>query len=249
MWATRTSAGPVRGVIRKLVLKVLGGPAERGDTSWHGATRPDFRYWGPSPVNSISTKRKLFLTFAVVALVSGVGVLGTYAAFSATTTNTGNQVTSGTVILTDSDGGTGKLALFTGDNAPTATQSKCVRVTYSGSLTAAAVKIYRTSINAGANGKYSLRIERGGTSLSAPAADMNCTSFSQVSDAYATADLDSLGTTYGTGVDGKAAAATWTSGNTQDYRFTVTVKDGVLNGNTTSNDTGLFDFVWEARSA
>ena len=47
----------------------------------------------------------------------------------------------------------------------------------------------------------------------------------------------------------RGAAATWTSGNTQDYRFTVTVKDGVLNGNTTSNDTGLFDFVWEARSA
>ncbi len=199
-------------------------------------------------METMSRGRKLFLTVSVVALVSGMTVFGTFAAFSASTTNVGNQITSGTVVITDSDGGTGKLALFTGDNAPLATQSKCIRVTYSGTLTASAVKLYRSSINAGSNGDYTLHVERG-SGLSAPAADMNCTDFVAATDAFASADLDTLGTTYGTGVDGKAAAATWSAGNTVDYRFTVTVKDGTLNGNTTSNDTGLFDFTWEARSA
>ena len=200
-------------------------------------------------MQTMTRSRKLFLTFSVLALISGLTVLGTFAAFSATTSNTGNQITSGTVVITDSDGGTGKLALFTGNNAPLSSSTpKCIRVTYSGNLTAAAVKLYRTSINAAANGKYQLLIERG-SGLSGPAADMNCTGFNASSNAYATADLDGLGTTYGTGVDGKAAAATWAATDTVDYRFTVTVKDGVVVGNTTSNDTGTFDFVWEARSA
>jgi hypothetical protein len=200
-------------------------------------------------METMSRGRKLFLTVSVVALVSGMTVFGTFAAFSASTTNVGNQITSGTVVITDSDGGTGKLALFTGDNTPLASQSKCIRVTYSGTLTAAAVKLYRSSINAGSNGDYTLRVERGGSSLTGPAADMNCTGFTPVDDAFAVADLDTLGTTYGTGVDGKAAAATWSNPSSVDYRFTVTVKDGALNGNTTSNDTGLFDFTWEARSS
>ena len=199
-------------------------------------------------METMTKRRKLFITMSVLALVGGLSVIGTFAAFSATTSNVGNQVTSGTVNIGDTDGGTGKLALFTGANAPLATQSKCIRVTYSGTLTAAAVKLYSSGINAAANGRYSLRIERG-SGLAAPAADMNCTGFTTGTDAFPTADLNTLGTSYGTGVDGKASGATWAANDAVDYRFTVTVKDGVVNGNTTSNDTGLFDFTWEARSA
>lgn len=198
-------------------------------------------------MQTMTTRRKLFLTASVLALFSGLTVLGTFAAFSATTTNVGNQVNSGTVIISDTDGGTGKLALFTGANGPLATQSKCIRVTYSGSLTASGVKLYTSGVNAAANGRYSLRIERG-SGLTAPAANMNCTGFVSGTDAFATADLDTLGTSYATGVDGKAGAATWAASDSVDYRFTVTVKDGVPNGNVTTNDTGLFDFTWEARS-
>lgn len=198
-------------------------------------------------MHTMTKRRKLFLTASVLALFSGLTVLGTFAAFSATTTNVGNQVNSGTVIISDTDGGTGKLALFTGANGPLATQSKCIRVTYSGSLTASAVKLYTSGVNAAANGRYSLRIERG-SGLTAPAANMNCTGFVSGTDAFATADLDTLGTSYATGVDGKAGGATWAASDSVDYRFTVTVKDGVPNGNVTTNDTGLFDFTWEARS-
>jgi predicted ribosomally synthesized peptide with SipW-like signal peptide len=190
-----------------------------------------------------SKKRKVLATVGVLALVAG---LGTFAAFSATTSNTGNQITSGTVALNDTDGGTGKLS-FIAAGTPGQVTTKCIRITYTGSL-AATVKLYRTgAIAAGANGKYSLSVDRATTgTLTAPAADMNCTGPTVWTSVLATTDVDATATTYAGGTDIKGSA--WATNNSVDLRFTTTVKDGAVNGNTAINDTGLFDYTFEAQS-
>jgi predicted ribosomally synthesized peptide with SipW-like signal peptide len=194
-------------------------------------------------MNGISKKRKIAMTLVTVAFIAG---LGTFAAFTATTTNPGNQITSGTVSLNDTDGGTGKLSTIL-DGGGTQTTQKCIRVTYTGSL-GATIKLYRTgAINSGANGKFTVAVDRASTgTLTSPGSDMNCTGPTAWAPVLATTDVDATATTYAGGSDVKGSA--FAQNNSVDLRFTTTVKDGVLNGNTTSNDTGLFDWTFEARN-
>jgi hypothetical protein len=192
-------------------------------------------------------KRRIFTTVAVLALMAGVAVFTTSAAFTATSSNPGNSIEAGTVAIGDSDAGTGKLydALAQRPGAGNGPAAACIRVTYSGSL-ASAVKLYRSAVTNG--DKFRLTVERGGTSLSAPAADMNCTNFSATSTAFDNT-LDQFPTTYAAGVDGKAAGAAWTSGQSVDYRFTVyPVDDSTPNAHTTAVDTGAHSFTWEAQN-
>jgi hypothetical protein len=192
-------------------------------------------------------KRRIFVTVAVVAVMAGVAVFTTSAAFTATTSNPGNQIEAGTVAIGDSDAGTGELydALAQRPGAGNGPAAACIRVTYSGSL-ASAVKLYRSAVTNG--DKFRLTVERGGTSLSAPAADMNCTNFSATSTAFDNT-LDQFPTTYAAGVDGKAAGAAWTSGQSVDYRFTVyPVDDSTPNAHTTAVNTGAHSFTWEAQN-
>ena len=191
-------------------------------------------------------KRKILATFATLALMSSVGVVVTSAAFTATTDNTGNRIEAGSVALSDSDAATGHL-YDAPDQVPGAANGPaphCLRVTYSGSL-ASAVKLYSTAIANGAN--FRLKVERG-SGLSAPGSDMNCTGFSPSSTAYDDT-LNNFPTTYATGLDGKPAAAAWTTGNTVDYRYTIyTVDDTTPNAHTTKFDSGTHTFTWEARN-
>jgi hypothetical protein len=197
--------------------------------------------------DSHGRKRRIFITIAVLALMAGVAVFTTSAAFTATSSNPGNLIEAGTVSIGDSDAGTGKLynALSQKPGAGNGPASACIRVTYSGSL-ASSVKLYRSAVTNG--DKFHLTIERGGTSLTAPAADMNCTGFSATTTAFDTT-LDQLGTGYAGGVDGKAGAAAWSSGQSVDYRFTVyPVDDNTPNAHTSALDTGSHSFTWEAQN-
>jgi hypothetical protein len=197
--------------------------------------------------DSQGRKRRIFITVAVLALMAGVAVFTTSAAFTATSSNPGNLIEAGTVSIGDSDAGTGKLynALSQKPGAGNGPASACIRVTYSGSL-ASSVKLYRSAVTNG--DKFHLTIERGGTSLTAPAADMNCTGFSASSTAFDNT-LDQLGSGYAGGVDGKAAGAAWTSGQSVDYRFTVyPVDDSTPNAHTTAVDTSAHSFTWEAQN-
>jgi len=192
-------------------------------------------------------KRRIFITVAVVALMAGVAVFTTSAAFTATSSNPGNLIEAGTVAIGDSDAGTGKLynALAQRPGAGNGPAAACIRVTYSGSL-ASAVKLYRSAVTNG--DKFRLTVERGGTSLTAPAADMNCTGFSAASSAFDNT-LDQFPTTYAAGVDGKALGAAWSSGQSVDYRFTVyPVDDSTPNAHTTAVDTGAHSYTWEAQN-
>src|ERR671916_3156220 len=113
--------------------------------------------------DSQGRKRRIFITVAVLALMAGVAVFTTSAAFTATSSNPGNSIEAGTVSIGDSDAGTGKLYSALNQkpgsgNGPTAA---CIRVQYSGSL-ASAVKLYRSAVANGA--QFRRTVERGGNS-------------------------------------------------------------------------------------
>jgi hypothetical protein len=191
-------------------------------------------------------KRRIFVTIAVLALMAGVAVFTTSAAFTATTSNPGNSIEAGSVAIGDSDAGTGQLynALNQKPGAGNGPAAACIRVTYSGSL-ASAVKLYRSAVSNGA--AFRLTVERG-SGLTAPASNMNCTGFSATSTAFDNT-LDQFPTTYAAGVDGKAAGAAWSSGQSVDYRFTVyPVDDTTPNAHTSAIDTGAHSFTWEAQN-
>jgi hypothetical protein len=179
--------------------------------------------------------------------VGGLGAvtgIGTFSAFSATTTNSGNSVSSGTVKI---DQHTGATSLYVANNkAPGQSVQGCVRVTYSGSLTASAVKLYASSgITNGAN--YNLTVERG-SGLTTLDNSMYCAGFSASSTAFNNT-LDQFPTSYASGIDGKSAAATWAQNDSVDYRFTITVfDDPTPNAHTTANSSGNHSFTWEAHS-
>jgi predicted ribosomally synthesized peptide with SipW-like signal peptide len=195
-------------------------------------------------IENAGKARKLLLTALVVGGLSALVGLGTYSAFTATTTNSGNNISSGTVKI---DQHTGATTLYNVTNQkPGDSTTKCLRVTYSGSITASAVKLYASAgITSGT--QYNLEVDRG-SGLTTLDGTMSCAGFSQTSVAY-TGNLGSLGSTYATGVDGKAAAATWATNDTVDYRFIITQNDDTTaNAHTSVLTSGPHSFTWEARS-
>jgi hypothetical protein len=197
-----------------------------------------------------STKRKLFITFAVVALMAGLAVFVTSAAFTATTDNPGNRIEAGSVALSDTDANASlynQLDVKPGaSNGPT---SECLRVNYSGSL-GSTVKLYRSAVSNGND--FNITIERAysghGTPLTAPAGDNNCTGFVAGSTVYS-GSLQGLGTDFASGSAGKNGANTWASGDSVDYKFTISVADDPTpNAHTSDHDSGVHSFTWEAQN-
>jgi hypothetical protein len=190
------------------------------------------------------TLKKGILTALAVGGMGAVAGLGTFSAFSATTTNSGNNISSGTVNIAQH---TGATTLYNVTNQkPGDTTTKCVRVNYSGSITASAVKLYVSSgITSGST--FNLEIDRGSGMTTLDNTD-SCAGFTQSSVAYNGA-LGSLGTSYATGVDGKASAGTWATSDAVDYRFIITQNDDpTANAHTSTVTSGAHTFTWEAHS-
>jgi hypothetical protein len=78
--------------------------------------------------------QKLLLSTVVVGVLGSVVALGVFGLFSATTQNSGNEISSGTVVLSDNDAGS---SLFNVTGAkPGDSWTRCIKVTYNGSLPA-----------------------------------------------------------------------------------------------------------------
>jgi hypothetical protein len=176
------------------------------------------------------------LAVLLAVLASGVMVWrASNAAFSATTSNTGNTWTAGTVSLTDDDSNT---AMFTATGLkPNATAAKCITVTYTGNL-ASSVKLYATSYT-GTLGTYlNLTVEQGtGGSYS------SCTGFTTGSTLYSgtLAGFAGAKVDFSTGVGSFAPS---TNGSTAVYRFTYTVQDT----NSAQGLSSTCGFTWEAQN-
>lgn len=156
------------------------------------------------------------------------------AAFNDTTDNGTNNWSAGTVVISDDDSGAAMFnatALKPGDTA-----SRCIEVTYTGSL-AASVKLYASA--SGTLGSYlDLTVQQGtgGTSGS-------CAGFTADSTLYTgtLAGFASSASNYGSGVGTFAPTA---SGQKKSYRITYTVQDNNAAQGTTASAT----FTWEAQN-
>lgn len=158
-----------------------------------------------------------------------------HSAFNATTSNGSNSWSGGTVSLSDDDSGS---AMFSATGLkPNDTASKCILVTYGGSL-AASVKMYASA--SGTLGTYlNLTVQQGtgGTSSS-------CAGFTSESTLYSgtLAGFAAASSNFATGVGSFAPTG---SGQTKAYRLTYTVQDDNAAQGTSASAT----FTWEAQNS
>jgi predicted ribosomally synthesized peptide with SipW-like signal peptide len=184
--------------------------------------------------------------FVLVGWGLGPDVL---AIFTSTKTVSSNTVSTGTISLTDNDGGTAMLSL---NNAkPGDRDTACINVTYTGSLPAS-VRMYDTVSGTGLEGYVDLTVTRG--TISSGAFD-SCTNFTPDNYNYNfywpvgveyQGSLAAYPTTYSSAIvdlDTTGATETWTTNEVHAYKFQVTVGD--VNAAAGKNVT--VDFTFEAR--
>jgi hypothetical protein len=194
----------------------------------------------------VKTTTKVLLTALCVGALGSLAAMGVFGAFSATTTNAGNTITAGTVAIADNDAG---AAMYSIANAkPGESVSKCIKVTYTGSLDAD-VHIY-TSSTIGALGQYvELTITPGSqTTPTFP----SCTGFTPDSGgALYTGTLANFAATknsYANGVvDYPGSGTKWAASESVVYQVTATLQSSAPEA-AQGATTGAHTFTWEARN-
>jgi len=193
------------------------------------------------------TRARKLLASAVVLGVAGTVVgAGTFSALSSTTSNPSNTFTAGTVSLGDNDSGASAVSLSSA--RPGTTSTGCIRVTYTGSL-ASALKLYATASGSLAP-HLNVTVTRG--TDSAPSFP-SCANFTADATNYRnlgpgvlfSGTLDTLPTSYATGID-DAAGATWSTNDAHAYKVQVSLPSGASSA--AQGLTGSAAFTWEARN-
>jgi hypothetical protein len=106
----------------------------------------------------VKKTQKVLSSVLVGGVLAGATTFGVFGAFSATTQNAGNEISTGTVTLGDNDGG---QAMFNVTNAkPSETWSRCIKVTYTGSL-ASDVRHYSTATGGALSQYLRIKVEQG----------------------------------------------------------------------------------------
>jgi hypothetical protein len=192
------------------------------------------------------TSTKVLLTALCVGALGSLAAMGIFGAFSSTTTNAGNTITAGTVAIADNDAG---AAMYSIANAkPGESVSKCIKVTYTGSLDAD-VHIYTTS-TIGSLGQYvDLTITPG---TQATSTFPSCTGFTPDSGgALYTGTLQNFGNTknsYANGVvDYPGSGSKWATNESVVYQVTATLQSSAPDA-AQGLTTGAHTFTWEARN-
>jgi hypothetical protein len=194
--------------------------------------------------------KRFVLTLAAIALIGVLAGAQTWAAYDATTANTTNSFATGTVELSDNDSGTAMLSLSAA--LPGATDTGCITVGYTGSLSAA-VRLYGTTTGSGLDAYLDLKITRGSFSGAPPAFD-SCATFTADATDYVgsgsgviyNGTLQAFPDDFAAGrVDPlPAGPATWTTGESHVYKIQVTLKN-----NPSAEGKGATQtFTWEARN-
>ena len=193
---------------------------------------------GGRSLNSLVIQLSLFaLTFIVIALLV---VTSSRAAFVAQNDNTANQVTSASIALADNDAG---VSMFNVSNLlPSAPQTRCIDVTYTGSANPMPVLLYATAAPTGTLAPYlNLSIEVG---TDATPAFGDCTGFSPSATVYS-GTLQSFATTHGSYATGWTTWDPAVTGETRTFRFVLTVQDVTA----AAGRTTTFGFSWETRTS
>lgn len=162
------------------------------------------------------------------------------AAFSDTTDNGANNWAAGSVVIADDD--TGSALVNVTGLVPTDTDSRCLNVTYTGSV-ASAVRLYATGYSDSGLGQYlTITVEEGTGATGG--ASLDCSGFTGGTALY-TGTLHGFATTntsYAAGVS--SWAPTGAGPEVKSYRLTWTVQDD-NNANGASTQVSL---TWEARN-
>jgi hypothetical protein len=191
--------------------------------------------------------RKLLLTLLVLGGLATLSGAATYSAFSSQTSNTGNSFAAGTVLITDNDVDNAMLSLSNAQ--PGASDTSCILVTYSGSLSST-VKLYGAI--AGALAPYlTLTVTRGDDPT--PVFD-DCAGFQPDLTDYIGAGqgviyqgaLSGFPASYAAGLVDPVAGSpeTWTTTEARTYRFAVSMVDD----NNAQGQSATASFTWEARN-
>lgn len=212
--------------------------------------------------------RRAMLAAAVPVgmVVSGALVWqSSYAAFSASTTNPGNNWASGTVVLTDNDNS--NAALFNsaddGNLAPGNSRSKCITVAYTGTLTANEIKMYVTTPVSGVTDldpHLNITVER--KVATDATADYTCATYDANagtettvygSDANLTDDasaftLAALKTADPDYANGTVVATNAANPTNIAFKISYRLKNSVTPDNSAMNKESDATFNWEVRS-
>ena len=194
----------------------------------------------------MTTMRRGLLSVVVLGLVAAA-IGGSWAAFFSTTASGANSFSVGTVNIGDNDAGAAMYSLA--NQKPGDSVTKCIKVTYTGSLPAT-VRLYASAVDE--VGTYiSLTITPGTGATTFPDCDgftadaagpiYNGTlkAFADARSGYDTGLTDFPG----------ATATSWTPSDAVVYRFSLTLQDNNLaNGGAAPLSTGVHSFTWEARN-
>jgi predicted ribosomally synthesized peptide with SipW-like signal peptide len=192
--------------------------------------------------------RKLLATAFVLGCFVVLSGAATYSAFSSQTSSSGNSFAAGTVQLTDNDAGSAMLSLSNAQ--PTATDTSCILITYSGSL-ASTVRLYG-AISGPLASYLTLTVTRGIDS--SPSFD-SCGGFTPDGTDFIGAgagviyqgNLSAFPANYAAGLVDPTSGSpeSWTTSETHAYRFAVTLQ----NDNAAQGQSATAGFTWEARNS
>ena len=189
-------------------------------------------------------RRRILTSILVVGVLGSVAALGIFGLFSATTQNSGNELTAGTVAISDNDGG---AAMFNVRGArPNDSWTRCIKVTYTGSLPAD-VKLYTRDVIGPLAEYLNLQIIQG---QQANPVFPGCTGFT--ADATGTLFDGPIGSpTPGNWDSGlpvvPSGHTSWQTGDTLVFKMTMTL-DPATPDTLQASSTGTLTSVWESRN-
>jgi Camelysin metallo-endopeptidase len=183
--------------------------------------------------------RKILLTLVIVGAAGALASVGVFSAFSSTTTNAGNDFAAGTVTIGHNDAG--QAAYDVSNAKPGASDERCIKVTYSGSLSST-VKLYRSAFSGGTglDDYVDLAVTKG------TGDQADCSDFSGSTSVYS-GELKVFPSSYGSGLsltNGSGNAA-WSQNDAVTYRVRATLQD---DNNAQGLTAGTHSFTWEAHN-
>jgi hypothetical protein len=197
----------------------------------------------------VKKTEKVLSSVLVVGVLCGVTSLGVFGAFSATTQNAGNEISTGTVAFSDNDAGAALYNLTVAK--PGSSVSRCIKTTYTGTLPST-VRLRTSTTTPGSLAQYIDVTITQGTSSSTTFPD--CTGFTPAASGSALytgtlAAFEATHSTYETGIaTAPAGTTTWAGGATVVYKIDATLQATTPESGQGSS-SGVHDFVWEARNS
>lgn len=195
----------------------------------------------------MSKSQKALASALVVGVLGSVVALGVFGLFSATTQNSGNEISAGTIAISDNDAGS---AMFNITNAkPGDTWTRCIKVSYNGSLPAD-VKLYELGGGGPLSPYLKLKLEQG---TQAESTFPSCTGFTPdgtngTGTIYEGPGFGSIGNSYETGAPVVPFGKTvWSPGESLVFRATLTFAADAPEL-AQGSSTGAFTIAAEARN-